>query len=250
MLALWTILHGRSRWYLAVAGAVQMLAVAVYPTLALVLPVWAVCLLAVVGAGRLRALAAWAAGAAVTGAAYAALLVSFGVGNVARCVRYQLADARRMGQGGGFQKVHLVVSGSIRLIMSRPYILVIALFVYLIYQTRPGVRRLLVLLLPLALLAGGERDAAQVGRLRHHVRAAGAVPVPVRRPRAARHGHQAARVGLRAGAGRRSRDRLHERRGLPELRRGVHPGHVRERGSVCSSPWSRARSSLCAADRR
>jgi hypothetical protein len=158
VLALWTILHGRSRWYLAVAGAVQMLAVAVYPTLALVLPVWVACLLAVVGVRRLRVVATWAAGAAATGAACAALLVSFGVGNVARCVRYQLADARRLRQGGGFGKVHMVVSGFIRLMMSRPYILVIALLVYLIYQTRPGVRRLLVVLLPLALLAGGERD--------------------------------------------------------------------------------------------
>jgi len=158
VLALWTILHGRSCWYLAVAGAAQMLGVAAYPTLALVLPVWALCLLAVTGGGRLRALAAWAAGAAVTGVAFAAVLVSFGVGNVARCVRYQVADARRMGQGGGFEKIHLVVSGPIRLITSRPYILVIALLVYLIHQRRPGVRRLLVVLLPLALLAGGERD--------------------------------------------------------------------------------------------
>jgi hypothetical protein len=158
VLALWTILHGRSRWYLAATGVLQMLGVVVYPTLALVLPVWALCLLAVTGAGRWRALAAWVAGAAVTGAAFAAVLVSFGVGNVARCVRFQLADARRVGQGGGFTKVHLVVSGPIRLITSRNYILVIALLVLLVYQRRPGVRRLLVVLLPLALLAGGERS--------------------------------------------------------------------------------------------
>ena len=158
VLCLWTIVRGRSRWFLAGGAAVQMLAVAVYPTLALVIPVWAVCLLAVTGAGRLRALAAWAAGALVTGVAFAAVLAGFGVSNVVRCVRFQLRDARRVGQGGGFTKIHLVVSGPIRLITSRPYILVIALFIWLIYQRRPGMRRLLLLFLPLALLAGGERD--------------------------------------------------------------------------------------------
>jgi putative flippase GtrA len=156
VLGLWTILHGRSHWYMVAAGVCHGVAVFVFPTLIVIVPLYAIAA-ALVSAGRRRAAWAYVAGAGAAGAAGAIVLVSFGVGNVLRSVRFQLADAKRVGQGGGFAKVGNVISGWERLMMSRAHLLVIAAVLYLIYRRYPRARLLLLAYVPPSLFMGGLR---------------------------------------------------------------------------------------------
>jgi putative flippase GtrA len=156
VLGLWTILHGRSRRYLAAAGLCHGVAVFVYPTLIVAVPLWALAA-ALVSPGRRRAAWAYVAGAGAAGAAGAILLVSFGVGNVMRSAHFQLDDAKRVGQLGGFAKLGNVVSGWERLMMSRSYLLLIAAVLLLIYRRYPRTRFLLLAYVPPALFMGGLR---------------------------------------------------------------------------------------------
>ncbi|MGD0998147.1 MAG: hypothetical protein ABR941_07505, partial [Thermoleophilia bacterium] len=92
--------RGRDRW-LAAAGVAQALAALAYPTLVLALPVTAVCLACSTPGRRWRALRAWALGAGVTLTAEALLLVSFGVTNVLRCLRWQVSGWHELNRTSG-----------------------------------------------------------------------------------------------------------------------------------------------------
>ena len=155
-LGAWALVGGGRDRLLVAAGVAQALAALAYPTLIVVLPVAAVCLVLVASGRRRRALRAWAAGALATLAAETVLLASFGVGNVLRCVRYQRADWSRLNSGGGPDKLWHVVSGATGHIALFPLIVVGALAVWLAYRRWP-LARLLLVLAPLALLPFGEQ---------------------------------------------------------------------------------------------
>jgi hypothetical protein len=147
--------RGGDRW-LAAAGVAQALAVLAYPTLALALPVTAVCLALSMRDGRWQALRAWAIGAGATLVAEALLLVSFGVANVLRCVRWELHGWSELNGTSGPAKLWGLVAGVIRHVELYPLIVVAALVVWLAYRRWP-VARLALVLTPLALLPFGEQ---------------------------------------------------------------------------------------------
>lgn len=156
VLGLWTILHGRSRRFLVAAGVCHGVAVFVFPTLIVIVPLYALGA-AFVSRPRWKMAGAYLLGAGAAGAAGAIVLFSFGIGNVVRSVRFQFNDAKRVGQGGGFEKVWNVVSGWERLMMSRSYLLLIAAVLYLLYRRYPRTRLLLLAYVPPALFMGGLR---------------------------------------------------------------------------------------------
>ncbi len=148
-------LRGTERW-LAGAGVAQALAVLAYPTLVAALPFTAVCLVLSTAGHRRRALRAWAIGAGATLAAEALLLACFGVGNVMRCLRWQITGWGRLNGVGGLPKLRGLLSGVAHHIELYPLVVVAALAVYLAYRRWP-VARLALLLAPLALLPFGEQ---------------------------------------------------------------------------------------------
>jgi len=151
------LVGGGGRRSLAAAGAAQALAALAYPSLVVVLPVSAVCLVAAAAAGRRRSsLAAYALGAVVTLVAEALLLATFGVGNVLRCLRYQLSDWGRLNSGGGPAKLWSVVDGAASHVALYPLVVVAALVVWVACRRWP-LARLALVAAPLALLPFGEQ---------------------------------------------------------------------------------------------
>jgi hypothetical protein len=146
---------GGDRW-LAAAGAAQALAALAYPTLVLIVPVAAACLFAAAAGRRRRAVVAFAVGAAATFVAEALLLASFGVGNVLRCVHYQLSDWQRLNEGSGPAKLRAVIDGVVGHLGLYPLIVVAALAVWLAYRRYP-LARLALVAAPLALLPFGQQ---------------------------------------------------------------------------------------------
>ena len=146
---------GRVGW-LAGAGVAQALAVFAYPTLVVALPVTAVCLAWSVPDRRGRALRAWALGAGATLAAEALLLVGFGVGNLLRCLHYQLAGWSEVNAASGLAKLRDIVTGVVGHVQLYPLVVVAGLCVWLAYRRWPAARLALVLT-ALALLPFGEQ---------------------------------------------------------------------------------------------
>ncbi|MGD0997979.1 MAG: hypothetical protein ABR941_06635, partial [Thermoleophilia bacterium] len=143
------------RWLVA-AGVAQALAALAYPTLVLALPVTAACLACSTPGRRRRALRAWALGAGATLVAEALLLASFGVGNVLRCVHYQLTGWHTVNGASGAAKLWDVAAGATRHVELFPLVVVAALALWLAYRRWPAARLALVLT-PLALLPFGEQ---------------------------------------------------------------------------------------------
>jgi hypothetical protein len=151
------LVGGGGRRSLAAAGAAQALAALAYPSLVVVLPVSTACLVAAAVAGRRRAsLAAFVLGAAVTLAGEALLLAAFGVGNVLRCLRYQLSDWGRLNSGGGPAKLWGVVDGVAGHLALYPLVVVAGLALWVAYRRLP-LARLALIAAPLALLPFGEQ---------------------------------------------------------------------------------------------
>jgi hypothetical protein len=146
---------GGDRWLVA-AGAAQALAALAYPTLVLVVPVAAVCLFAAAAGRRRRAVGAFAVGAVATFVAEALLLASFGMGNVLRCVHYQLSDWQRLNDGSGPAKLHAVIDGAVGHLGLYPLIVLAALVVWLVYRRYP-LARLALVAAPFALLPFGQQ---------------------------------------------------------------------------------------------
>ena len=147
--------HGGERWLVG-AGVAQALAVLAYPTLLAALPVTALCLALCTPGYRRRALGAWAIGAGVTLVAEALLLMSFGVANVMRCLRWQITGWGRLNGVGGVSKLHGLLSGVTHHLELYPLVVVAALALFLAYRRWPATRLALVLA-PLALLPFGEQ---------------------------------------------------------------------------------------------
>ena len=232
-------LRGTERW-LAGAGVAQALAVLAYPTLVAALPFTAVCLVLCTAGHRRRALRAWAIGAGATLAAEALLLVSFGVGNVMRCLRWQITGWGRLNGVGGLPKLRGLLSGVAHHLELYPLVVVAALAVYLAYRRWP-VARLALVLAPLALLPFGEQLVS--GADGFGVVYGLAAPffylfVPQRTTRLAA---APAGLGVPSGAGGRARQRLFERQRLAADGRRAAAGDGPERRLPGARPRAASR---------
>jgi len=168
------------RWAFA-AGVAFGLAAVAYPTLLFVMPFFAVFLAFALGrravamvaelafvtppdpegppTGKLawRALSRAALGGLVVLVPVALVILSFGVRNLQRAWTYSMHVAQHGGQLGGASKAIDVVEGFWRFLWSRPYLLVAALLVYLVFRRWPRAGRALLALLPVALWFSGQR---------------------------------------------------------------------------------------------
>ena len=168
-------------WALA-SGAAFALATIAYPTFLFIMPFYAIFLAFAMGRRSVamiaefafarppdragpptghdawRALSYWVLGGVAVLVPFAALFLSFGVRNLERCWAYSMDVARAGGQLGGAAKAVAVVQGFWRLTWSRPYLVVAALLVYLVFVRWPRLGRSLLVLLPVALWLAGQRD--------------------------------------------------------------------------------------------
>jgi hypothetical protein len=169
---------GGRGWALA-SGACFGLAAVAYPTLAFVMPFIGVFLAFALGRRSVgmvaelafahppdppsaptgpvawRVLSAWAVGGALVIVPVSLLIMSFGVHNLQRCWAYTMGVARGLHQLGGAAKAVDVVRGFWGLLWSRPYLIVAALLVYIVFTKWPRLGRGLLLLLPVAMWFAG-----------------------------------------------------------------------------------------------
>ncbi|HMK91459.1 MAG TPA: hypothetical protein VK576_00520, partial [Thermoleophilia bacterium] len=181
---------GRRRLLALGAGLAHGLACVAYPTMVVLVPVYAAALALALNDGvtdglarlvvppadrdaavehqsrdgaagwRRRAwlaVSAYLAGALVVGLALAAVLLHAGRQNVVRDARGQLAGTKTVDQLGGLAKVHEIAWSVGRLLWWHPwFLLAFALLALLLYY-RPRLARTLLLLTPLALFFAGQR---------------------------------------------------------------------------------------------
>jgi hypothetical protein len=157
------------------SGVCMGLAVVAYPTLLFVMPFWAVLYAfafgrratsmiaeaafthppdpggAPTGPEAWRALSAWALGGAVVLVSVGLLLLSFGPGNLSRALDSSMQGAQELNQLGGTAKALDVAQGLYRFFAWRPYLLVAALLIYLVYLRWPRAGRALLAATPVAL---------------------------------------------------------------------------------------------------
>lgn len=180
-LGLWVVMGwGGRRWAFA-SGLAFGLAVVAYPTLLFIMPFYAVFLAFALGrrsvamvaqfafahppdpggppTGRpaWRALSFWVLGGLCVLLPFGVLLFSFGVANLQRCWSYTMGVAQSLNQLGGAAKAVEVAQGFQRFLWSRPYLVVAALVIALVYTRWPRVGRALLVLLPFALWLAGQR---------------------------------------------------------------------------------------------
>jgi len=99
----------------------------------------------------------YAAAVAAVAIVEAAVVLSFGWSNVQRSLDFSFSGAKQIDQVGGFPKLGEVLSGIGRFVWSRPYLVIAALLLYLIYRIAPRVGRGLLVLLPVPLYLAGQR---------------------------------------------------------------------------------------------
>lgn len=181
VLGLRAVIEPPSRAWALASGAVLGLAVVAYPTLLFVLPFYAVFLAFALGRGGVAVLAegafayppdpqgpptgrtawqvlsAWALGGALTLVPISLVILSFDTENLVRCWHYTLEISHQLGQLGGATKAYEIVSGSWSFLWSRPYLVVIAVLVYVVYRRWPLLGRSLLAGLPVALWLAGQR---------------------------------------------------------------------------------------------
>jgi hypothetical protein len=179
-LGLRSVLGGGSRLWAALAGAACGLAVVAYPTLVFIMPFYGVLLAFSLGrravgavadlrfalppgqggepTGRIawRAVSFWVLGGVLVLVPAALVVLSFGLGNLRRSWAYSMEVAREGGQLGGATKAVAVVQGFWRFFAERPFVLLGALLVLLVYMRWPRTGRLLLALLPCALWLAGQ----------------------------------------------------------------------------------------------
>jgi hypothetical protein len=167
--------------YACASGAALGIAIVAYPSLLVLVPFFAVffvfaqgrraaAVLAEGAVARLpdppgpptglpawRALRMWVLGGLLVLVPIGALVLSFGPRNLVRSWRTTMAGARVLHQLGGSAKALEVAQGVVRFIMWRPYLVVAALLIYLVYRRYPRLGRALLALLPLALWLAGQR---------------------------------------------------------------------------------------------
>jgi hypothetical protein len=181
-LGLWVVLEGRSRAWAFASGAAYGVAVVAYPTLLFIVPYFGVFLAFALGrravsmladfefahppdpegppTGRVawRALSFWALGGAAVLVPVSLLMLSFGLKNLQRCWAFTMDAARSLDQLGGATKAYDVALGFWRFYWSRPYLIVIALLIFIVYRRWPMLARVLLCALPLALWLAGPRS--------------------------------------------------------------------------------------------
>ena len=103
-----------------------------------------------------RMLSAWVLGGVLVLAPVGLIVLSFGPRNLARSWGTTMAGAKGLHQLGGAAKAFDVAQGFLRFLTWRPYMLLAALAVYLVYRRWPRVGRAILCLVPVALwLAAG-----------------------------------------------------------------------------------------------
>ena len=178
----WIVLEGRGRvWALASGGAYGLAAVA-YPTLLFIVPFFAVFLAFALGRRAVgmvaelafsqppdpegpptgpaawRALSVWALGGAGVLLPIGLLIMSFGLRNLQHCWAYTMEVARSADQLGGAAKAYEVALGFWRFYWSRPYLIVAALLIFIVFRRWPIPGRVLLATVPLALWLVGQRS--------------------------------------------------------------------------------------------
>jgi hypothetical protein len=181
-LGLWVVLEGRGRIWALASGAAYGLAVVAYPTLLFIVPFYAVFLAFALGRRAVgmmadfafahppdpegpptghpawRALSFWVLGGVAVLAPVSLLILSFGLKNLLRCWAFTMEVARSLDQLGGAAKAYEVAQGFWRFYWSRPYLIVAALVILVVYRRWPMPGRVLLVTLPLALWLAGQRS--------------------------------------------------------------------------------------------
>lgn len=186
-LGVWVVVGRGGRVWALASGVAFGLSVVAYPTLLFVMPFYAICLALAMsrravgipatfefanpqgdegpltGPAARRALSFWAVGGAAVLTVTAGVVLSVGLENVVRSWTVWSTTQSPTGprQLGGAAKAYDVFQGYWSFFWSRPYLLVAALLVYLVYRRwqRPG--RTLLVLLPIALFLAGQRPSLQ-----------------------------------------------------------------------------------------
>jgi hypothetical protein len=174
-LGLPVVLEERGRAWALASGAAYGLAIVAYPTLLFVAPFFAIFLAFALGrravamvadlafahppdpqgtpTGRVawRALSFWALGGAAVLAPASLLILSFGIKNLQRCWAFTMDVARSFDQLGGAVKAYEVALGFWRFYWSRPYLIVAALLILIVFTRWRTLGRALLGALPVAL---------------------------------------------------------------------------------------------------
>jgi len=175
------VVDGKGRGFAMGAGAALGLAVVAYPSLLFVVPFFAVffvfaqgrratAMLAQgafvhppdpegppTGLGAWRALSAWVLGGALVLVPIGAVMLSFGPRNLVRSWQLSIAGAHLSNQLGGASKALAIARGFWLLTTWRPYLIVAALLIYLVFQRWPRVGRMLLATVPVALWLAAQR---------------------------------------------------------------------------------------------
>ena len=174
-LGAWVVLLEKGRRFAVASGAAFGVAVAAYPSLLFIVPFCAVLFVfaqgrraaAMVAQGAFvhppdpegpstgkaawRTLSAWVLGGALVLVPLGLVMLSFGPRNLVRSWQFTMSGARVLHQLGGASKALDVTQGFWRLVSWRPYLIVAALLVYLVFLRWPRVGRALLAALPVAL---------------------------------------------------------------------------------------------------
>jgi hypothetical protein len=180
-LGAWVVLLGKGRRFACASGAAFGVAVAAYPSLLFIVPFCAVFFVfaqgrraaAMVAQGAFvhppdpegpptgkaawRTLSAWVLGGAVVLVPLGLVMLSFGPRNLVRSWRFTMSGARLLHQLGGASKALEVAQGFWRFFTWRPYLIVAALLVYLVFLRWPRTGRALLAALPVALWLAAQR---------------------------------------------------------------------------------------------
>jgi hypothetical protein len=179
-LGLWVVLEERGRAWALASGVAYGLAIVAYPTLLFVAPFFAVFLVVALGrrsvgmvadfafahppdpegppTGRRawRALSLWALGGVAVLLPVSLLILSFGIENLQRCWAFTMDVARNLDELGGAAKAYEVALGFWRFYWSRPYLIVAALLILIVFTRWRTPGRLLLAGLPVALWLAGQ----------------------------------------------------------------------------------------------
>jgi len=177
----WVVLFGKRRMFALASGVAFGVAVAAYPSLLFIVPFYAVFFVfaqgrraaAMVAQGAFvhppapegpptgpsawHTLSAWVLGGALVLVPLGLVMLSFGPSNLVRSWQFTMSGARVLGQLGGASKALVVAQGFWRLLTWRPYLIVAALFIYLVFLRWPRVGRALLAALPVALWLAAQR---------------------------------------------------------------------------------------------
>jgi len=179
-LGLWVVLEERGRAWALASGVAYGLAIVAYPTLLFVVPFFAVFLAFALGrrsvgmvadfafahppdpegppTGRRawRALSLSALGGVTVLVPVSLLILSFGIRDLERCWAFTIDVARDLDQLGGAAKAYEVALGFWHFYWSRPYLIVAALLILIVFTRWRTPGRMLLAAMPVALWLAGQ----------------------------------------------------------------------------------------------